>query len=351
MFALGPSERSAGAVARSLHDRGNSAAYAAMGYWFYFWDWGEGIAFEGLDAWAGATGQAQFREFVTATLDRWMRNTPDKPSRFGPAVCLLTRRNSADYLAFARRVGDFLLEAPVDRGAVLLDRPSRSIFVDSLCSDPPFLLRLAEVTGDGRYARQAGEILLGHCRALQNENTGLFSHFTDLGSGVAPGIPWGRGNGWAALGLASYIADSPTGTPERAEAIERLKAMCEGLSRHRIAKAGWRNLIDRPESYPESSTTVLVACALSKAIDAGVLGQKWQEMADEAWQTVEHRIDTSGHLVSVSYRPGVNTDPSRYEHAPALGGAYPWAQGPYLLAAAQRLTAGAAAGEAKGQGS
>jgi rhamnogalacturonyl hydrolase YesR len=320
-----------------------------MAYWFYFWDWGEGIAFEGLDAWAAATGQPQFRDFVTATLDRWMQITKGKPSRFGPAVCLLSRRHSPEYLAFARRIGDVLLEAPVERGTALLDHPSRSIFVDSLCSDPPFLLQLTEATGDERYARRAGEILLGHCRMLQNETTGLFSHFTDLGSGVAPGIPWGRGNGWATLGLASYVSDSHTGTPERAEAIDRLRALCEGLGRHRIPNAGWRNLIDRPESYPESSTTVLVACALVKALRAGVLGPEWQEMADETWQTVEHRIDTSGHLVSVSYRPGVNTDPSRYEHAPALGGAYPWAQGPYLLAAAQRWAVDQAAGEARGR--
>ena len=340
MFALGPSEKSSGAGARPLRERAECAAYAAMGYWFYRWDWGEGIAFEGLDAWSRVSRQPLFADYVTATLDGWIAATSDKPSRFGPAICLLAEgRVDERYLEFARRVGDVLLAAPMENGAVLLDAPSRSIFVDTLCSDPPFLLRLAQVTGDERYAQRARDIVLGHCRLLQNPDGGLFSHFVDTGSGVAPGIAWGRGNGWAALGLANYLADCPKDAPERAEVEQRFTLFCEGLKRHRIAHAGWRNLIDREESYPESSSTVLISAALTMAAASGWLPAGWRQIADETWKAVEHRIDTSGHLVGVSYRPGVNTDPSRYEHAPALGGGYPWAQGPYLLAAAQRYIA------------
>jgi unsaturated rhamnogalacturonyl hydrolase len=305
-----------------------------MGYWFYRWDWGEGIAFEGLDAWGEATAQSQFTDYVTAAVNEWVEE--GRPSKFGPAICLLSRLNSPANLAFARRVGDLLLDAPMEHSVVLLDPPSHSIFVDSLSSDPPFLQRLGKETGDERYSRRAAEILLGHCRTLQDEKTGLFSHFADLGSGVAPGIPWGRGNGWAALGLANYIVGCPSEAPEREEVVDRFKLLCAGLRVNRIPKAGWRNLIDRPESYPESSCTVMISCALNATLTSGDIGAEWEDMAKDAWGAVEHRIDPSGHLASVSYRPGVNTDPSRYEHAPALGGAYPWAQGPYLLAAALR---------------
>lgn len=340
MFALGPSERSAGAVGRSLRQRANSAAYAVMGYWYYHWDWGEAIGFEGLDAWGEASGQAQFGNFVTEVLERWMQAEIGLPSRFGPSMCLLSRyelNSDARYLAFAQGIGDTILAAPIEGGAVCLDAPSRSIFVDTLCSDPPFLQHLSQLTGDHRYERRAAEIVLGHCRVLQKEETGLFGHFADLASGTSPGIPWGRGNGWAALGLANYLAACRPEAPERTEVTERFKLLCRGLEHHRIPEAGWRNLIDRMESYPESSTTVLVAAALEVGIRAGILEGEWQRIADTAWASVEHRLDTSGHLTSVSYRPGINTDPSRYEHAPALSGAYPWAQGPFLIAAAQRF--------------
>lgn len=342
MFTLGPSERTEGAVARSLQERGACAAYAVMGYWFYRWDWGEAVAFEGLDAWAAATGQRSFSDFVTATLDSWRERTPGAPSRFGPALCLLDRidaDNSGRTLAFARRIGDALVAAPRRGAVVLLDAPSESIFVDSLASDPVFLLRLAAATGEQRYGTRAMDIALGHCRTLQDQQSGLFGHFTDVGRSIAPGIPWGRGNGWAALGLANCLAACPAGAPGRDEIAQRLELLCRGLERWRVPGAGWRNLIDREESYPESSTTVMAAAALTTAVRCGALDARWSEMADGAWRAVEHRLDVSGHLTSVSSRPGVNTDASRYEHAPALGGAYPWAQGPYLLAAAQQLSA------------
>jgi unsaturated rhamnogalacturonyl hydrolase len=310
-----------------------------MGYWFYRWDWGEGIAFEGLDAWSRATNRPQFSAFVSEVLDHWVRATVGTPSRFGPAICLLDRINGEfekGYLGFARQIGDVLLSAKMTSGVVVLDGASSSIFVDSLCADPPFLLRLARMTGDERYAVRAHEIVLGHCRVLQNATTGLFGHFADITSGIAPGIAWGRGNGWAAAGLSNYLSEcEPCG--ERNEVEARFKHLCDGLRRHQIPGSGWRNLIDREESYPESSSTALIAYALAKSIGTGVLSTRWRQLADEAWCAIEHRLDTSGHLTSVSYRPGVNTDPARYEHAPALGGAYPWSQGPYLLAAAQHL--------------
>ncbi len=66
-----------------------------------------------------------------------------------------------------------------------------------------------------------------------------------------------------------------------------------------------------------------------------LLRANFAAVADLRWTSIADRIDTSGHLHGVSYRPGVNTDWSRYEHTPVTG-CSPWGQGPYLLAAAQR---------------
>jgi len=118
--------------------------------------------------------------------------------------------------------------------------------------------------------------------------------------------------------------------------IQRFRALANALVTHQIVGGGWRNLIDEPSSYPESSTTAMVVAGITQAVDAGLLPQGYLAATDTAWSAIEHRVDPSGQVAGVSYRPGVNNDLARYEHTPIFG-SYPWGQGAYLLAGSRRL--------------
>ena len=96
------------------------------------------------------------------------------------------------------------------------------------------------------------------------------------------------------------------------------------------------SLPDDPSSLPEASTTALLETAITQSVRAGDLDASCRTAADAAWAAIEHRIDPNGHLSGVSFRPGINVDPARYEHVPAVG-VYPWGNGAYLRSAAQRV--------------
>lgn len=351
MFALGPTTAIWAKVERPLHERMFSAAAAAMAYWFYRWVWGEAVIFDALDTIADVTGMKLFSEFVDLTVDAWLA-TPRRgpPSRMGPARCVLSRfeRYGHDvHLAFAREIGGHLLSLKRHpAGPVILDAERTMAFVDSHYGDPLFMLELSRITGDTTYAARGMEILLHHSRVLQDEKTGLYSHFCDLSSGNprSPGIFWGRGQGWAAMGISDALGGiERSGYDDRsviAEITERFAAFCRGLGAYEVAGGGWRNIIDEPASYPESSTTAMIVAGLTSALNRGLISEGNRAMVDRGWAMIAHRIDVHGHLIGVSSRPGINTNASQYEHAPAVLGAFPWAQGPYLLAAIQRYQKG-----------
>lgn len=340
MLALGPSESVATTIERPLRDRVVSAGGLAMSYWYYKWDWGESIAFEGLDAAARTFDLPFLRDYVTFVVDDWITRTgATAVSRHGPARCLLRRHAAGGaerYLGFAKKVGRQIMERPRHkRGPYLLDPEREFAAVDSHYGEPAFLAELTRVTGEGDYAERAVAIALNHSRALQNEQTGLYRHFVDLASGTSPDCYWGRGNGWAALGLSDLLLAVPEALPGVNELRQRFASLCAGLSRHEVPGGGWRNLIDQPASYPESSSTAMIVAGATPLIARGILDRSHQPMVDRAWNAIAHRIDSYGTLAGVSYRPGINTDISRYEHTPVLGGG-PWGQGSYLLAACQR---------------
>ena len=347
MFSLGPSDQNDTAINRPLRERIFCVGAAAMAYWFYRWDWGESVVFDALDAATDATGMRMFSDFVDSTAESWVK-TPrsEPPTRMGPARSVLVRAEKhgrEDYLAFAREIGDDLLaRKKVPDGPVILDVGRDLVFVDNHYGDPTFLVELSRATGDPRYAVRGIEILLGHTRALQDEKAGLYSHFSDVSSGKPEPnrIFWGRGQGWVAMGVSEVLSlVGASGFDDRRmldEIRERYLAFCEALAKHEVAGGGWRNVIDEPASYPEMSSTAMVAAGLTRAVREGIVPESYSDLADRAWNVIANRIDVNGHLVGVSYRPGMNVEPSRYEHAPTALGAFPWAQGPYMLAAVQR---------------
>lgn len=345
MFQLGKSVSVDSQVARPLRERVASAGYAAMAYWYYRWDWGESVAMDGLVAAGRRLELPAFTDFVRDETTRWVdsHTTGSRPNVMGPAVALLGLLESGSMTAETNEKGWDLLASLAQvmvqtgrpMGALAPEADRQMLFVDSLYGIPEFIVRFGDATGDPGLVSTAEELAVGHCAALQRED-GLFAHFTDRDDGADPQIVWGRGNGWAVLGLTRLLTALG---PERtgSELMGRYTRVAEALRAHQDPGGGWRNLIDDPHSYPESSTTAMVTAAFTDAVPAGLLPPDFAQVADRGWTAIADRIDTSGHLHGVSYRPGVNTDRSRYEHTPVTG-CYPWGQGPYLLAAAQRFS-------------
>lgn len=335
-WRMGPSSSRSGPQ-RSLAECVSAVAYSAMAYWYYRWDWGESVAFDGLARVPHIPG---VNEFIGAELDRWVRESESPINRFGPARCLISRHrdspreSTADFL---KRLAQQYAALPLHGEVVLLDPPSTTVYVDSLYGEPAMLAELSSALGDMSLESLAVDLALGHVRSLQLES-GLMAHVRDVAQSQGPRIAWGRGNGWAALGLSELLTRLTPAAAGYDELLQRYRRLCTVLVEFQVPGGGWRNLIDEPASYPEASASLLITAALNLGRQAGLLDARHTAAATSAWGAIRHRVDPSGHVVGVSYRPGVNTDPARYEHTPTVG-AYPWGQGPYLLAAAQAIEA------------
>ena len=342
MFRLGASLSVETSVTRPLRERVRAAGHATLAYWFYRWDWGEAVALDGLLAAGRRFGIPAFTDAVVDDVSDWVAAERDRdPNVLGPCLAMLDLLESGSLRRELVPEAWGVLHSVVERvvsagdrvGGFAPESDDQRLFVDTLYGVPELLVRVGDATGDARLPATAAELAIGHCTVLQRED-GLFGHVADLGAPAAERIPWGRGNGWAFLGLTRLLV---TLGPERVpvDLQGRYDRLAAALRDHQEPGGAWRNLVDEPASYPESSTTAMAAAALMEAVAAGLLPEEYRPVADVAWRYVANRIDTNGHLTGVSYRPGVNSDRNRYEHTPVTG-SYPWGQGPYLLAATLR---------------
>jgi rhamnogalacturonyl hydrolase YesR len=104
--------------------------------------------------------------------------------------------------------------------------------------------------------------------ALRDPKTGLWGHargWFDSGTRIAA-TKWGRGQAWLLRGLVEALTYLPPDSPEALRATEILKEMAATLVTYQDSTGFWRQVVDRPESYEETSATGLISYYLARAV-------------------------------------------------------------------------------------
>ena len=148
-------------------------------------------------------------------------------------------------------------------------------------------------TGDTKYVDRAATAMVAYLDRLQQPN-GLFFH--------APDSPffWGRGNGWMAAGSAELLRVLPQAHPTRARILEGYRKMMASLIKYQAEDGMWRQLIDTPESWPETSSTGMFAFAMVTGVKNGWLDERtYAPAARKAWLALVKHIDADGNINDV----------------------------------------------------
>jgi len=333
-----------GVVPRSLPDLVNALAAETVRYSFKRWGFGESIAMEALINAGGEPGQVA----ASLVLDWASHHEPlanDPLAHVAPGVPLLilAERNSDQREALigcAHELATVLARSTIGRHDAQIHRPDLDgweceVWVDCMHLDGPFLSLLARVTGDNSYADLAADILLRHARVLQDERSGLFCHGFNDATGQANGVHWGRGQGWALLGLIDTAANLLDGHPARDEIRQRLYALMQELAANEAEPGTWHTVVDAPETYIETSVGAFVALGGERGIRSGLLPTTWFALVDRAWNATVQCVSADGALEGVSDATPVG--PVAAHYGARERGSFPWGQGPALLAAVERF--------------
>jgi rhamnogalacturonyl hydrolase YesR len=203
-------------------------------------------------------------------------------------------------------------------------------WIDDLYMVCMLQMQAYRATGDAGYADRAAVQLAAYLPKLQQEN-GLFYHGPDAE------IFWGRGNGWVAAAMAEVLRSLPPGHPLFATIDESYDRMMETLLRFQSDNGMWRQVVDYPWSWAESSATAMFAYAMAAGLDAGLLeGNRYQAAVDRAWTALAAHLDRAGNLREVCVGTGKENDLEFYLKRPRVDGDL-HGQAPFLWLAAELL--------------
>ena len=163
-------------------------------------------------------------------------------------------------------------------------------------------------TRDMKYLNRAAVTMAAYLDKLQQPN-GLFYH--------APDSPffWGRGNGWVAAGMTELLRSLPAKHPQRARILSGYRTMMASLLKYQAADGLWRQLIDRPETWVETSSTGMFTFAMVTGVKSGWLDRKsYGPAARKAWLGLVQHLDKDANVTEVC----IGTNKSRQEAGPDL---------------------------------
>jgi len=249
-----------------------------------------------------------------------------------PSRNVLSRANSltlAGHLVFAElaeRGGDKRYAELVGKaadlgfaksGEMLESMPFHDEMSDSVFMATPLVVKAGKLTGERKYFDLAARHF-AFMQKLVLRSDGLYRHspLTDAA--------WGRGNAFPALGLALALSDLPKDHPAYQRMMAEFQRHMFVLARFQDGDGMWREVIDEPGSYAETSATAMIGIAMERGIRNGWLDPAaYQPRVNRAWGAVQVRVGKDGQLVDVCESTNKQNSLQDYLHRAAILGADP----------------------------
>ncbi len=187
-------------------------------------------------------------------------------------------------------------------------------WIDDMYMIPLVQAQAFRATGEMKYLDRAATAMVAYLEKLQEPN-GLFHHGTN-----APFF-WGRGNGWMAAGSAELLRVLPESHPQHAGILAGYRKMMAGLIECQAEEGMWRQLLDKPESWPETSGSAMFTFAMVTGVKNGWLdGKTYGPAARKAWLALVGFLDDEGNLREVCIGTDKGFDQAFYMDRPRTAG-------------------------------
>lgn len=227
----------------------------------------------------------------------------------------------------------------LEDGTLARNRPMKnSLWLDDLFMSVPALAQMGKYSGDNQYFDDAVKQVLQFSDRMFNHDKGLYMHAYIMDMESHPQFHWGRANGWAIMTLVELLEVLPEDYEGRDMVLDYLQKHIYGLSQYQSGQGFWHQLLDKDDSYLETSATAIFTYAIARAINRGYVDVKAHgPMVCLAWNAVANKVNDRGQVEGTCVGTGMGFDPAYYYYRPVnVFAAHGY--GPVLLAGAEMMT-------------
>ena len=223
-------------------------------------------------------------------------------------------------------------------GTFARNRPqANSLWLDDLYMSVPALAQMGKLTGENKYYDDAVKQVLQFSQRMFNKSQGLYMHGWIQDMNVHPEFYWARCNGWALLTMTELLDVLPENYPSRNVILDLLRSHIRGLAFYQSGTGFWHQLINRNDSYYETSATAIFTYCIAHAINKGWIDAVAHgPMAALGWNAVQTKVNSKGEVEGTCVGTGMSFDPAFYYNRP-VNVAAAHGYGPVIMAGAEMM--------------
>jgi rhamnogalacturonyl hydrolase YesR len=366
-------DKSTGAAITDLSKAGPDAVLKPGDFRLTSYEWG--VTYTGMLAAGAATGDKRYLDYVTRRhqllsqltrryLPAVRANLKDAhapiKSFLNPhalddagALChsFLKARLSGSTVDYSQMIGicgDFVTKqeyrlkdgtlargGPDGENGVRMRPLPNTLWLDDMFMGVPTMAYLGKATGDRRHYDDAVNQVLQFSKRMFNPRLGIYMHGYVEGMRDHPEFHWARANGWAVMSMVEVLEVLPKEHKGYGQVLEQLRAHIKGLAAYQTKEGFWHQLIDRNDTYQETSATAIYTYAIARAVNRGYVdAEMYGPMANLAWNAVASKVTPNGQIEGICVGTGMAFDPAFYAFRPtSVKAAHGY--GPTLLAGAE----------------
>ena len=327
------------------------------------YEWG--VTYSAFQRAAETTGDKKYAEYVKTRYDFLAKWIPAIKSRFpldyirkkgllsqpisphalddGGAVCAsMIKAQNSGLSNNLRPVIDHLADYVINKEYRLKDgtlarmRPqANTLWLDDLYMGVPTMALMGKLTGEAKYYDDAVNQIKLFSQRMFNKEKGVYMHGWVESMEHHPEFRWARANGWALMTMSEVLDVLPEAHNGRAFVLQQFKEHVNGLMQYQTRTGFWHQLLDRNDSYLETSATAIYAYCITHAINKSWLdAMTYAPTAILAWNAVATKVNAKGQVEGTCVGTGMAFDPAFYYYRPVnVFAAHGY--GPVILAGAE----------------
>jgi len=333
---------------------------------FNDWSYSMGVVLAAMLLATEVTGDPSFQDYTYRNFDFIFEHLPyfkRQAHEFGPPYRGYARMLGMRELDHCGAIGAALVKAQAKRphpgyqegidltaahiltrqlrlsdGTLARPRPVKvALWIDDAYMSIPFLAQMGRTTGEARYFDDAAQQVIGMSARLFDASKGLFDHswFADMEDDAR--FYWGRGGGWAMMAMAELLSVLPEGHRDRAKVLEIFRLGARGAAETQGGLGLWHQLLDKTDSYLETSASAMFTFAIARGVNRGWLPPSYAPVAQAGWRALEQRVRQDGQIEGICVGTTAAYDAVYYYNRPtdlrAMQG-----YGPVIMAGAEVMT-------------
>jgi rhamnogalacturonyl hydrolase YesR len=183
-----------------------------------------------------------------------------------------------------------------------------TVWADDLFMSVPYLMRAAKLYKENKYYDDAAKQIINFNKYLFDKEKKIYKHAWFDFSKERSVAFWGRANGWVIWAETEALLGMPKNHKDY-KSIQKIFAKhIEGIIDVQNPDGMWYQVLDRNDSFEETSCTAMFIIGLARGIRNGWISKSYEKNLLLAWNALKQNISNDGIIKDITRGTGIGYD-------------------------------------------